>query len=202
MNTTLYLPSQYRQDHDHILSKIQLFLIDEVSRSCRQSIVLLNIAQVHLLNESRGSTLEVVVSRMKLRGSAVRFIVVSATVPNVIDVADWIANRTNDGPATVMEVCFMFYHYEESANPNHLLHRSSARNSDRANFRGLSMAFPGVATRTTSCSQRHLTTSCTVFCNSIATINRSSYSAQRGKVRPSGSRAVVCRSYDWQFKGL
>ncbi|KAH9857195.1 P-loop containing nucleoside triphosphate hydrolase protein [Lenzites betulinus] len=75
------------QDHDHILSKIQLFLIDEV----------------HLLNESRGSTLEVVVSRMKLRGSAVRFIVVSATVPNVIDVADWIANRTNDGPATVKE---------------------------------------------------------------------------------------------------
>ncbi|KAI0822838.1 P-loop containing nucleoside triphosphate hydrolase protein [Trametes gibbosa] len=75
------------QDHDHILSKIQLFLIDEV----------------HLLNESRGSTLEVVVSRMKLRGNAVRFIVVSATVPNVIDVADWIANRANDGPATVKE---------------------------------------------------------------------------------------------------
>ncbi|KAI9069106.1 P-loop containing nucleoside triphosphate hydrolase protein [Trametes sanguinea] len=75
------------QDHSHILSQIQLFLIDEV----------------HLLNESRGSTLEVVVSRMKLRGSSVRFLVVSATVPNIIDVADWIGNRTNDGPALVKE---------------------------------------------------------------------------------------------------
>ncbi|KAI0780632.1 P-loop containing nucleoside triphosphate hydrolase protein [Trametes elegans] len=75
------------QDHCHILSQIQLFLIDEV----------------HLLNESRGSTLEVVVSRMKLRGSAVRFLVVSATVPNVVDVADWIGNRAGDGPAIVKE---------------------------------------------------------------------------------------------------
>lgn len=60
--------------------------------------------QVHLLNESRGSTLEVVVSRMKLRGSAVRFMVVSATVPNVVDVADWIGNCAGNGPATVKEV--------------------------------------------------------------------------------------------------
>ncbi|OSD08552.1 P-loop containing nucleoside triphosphate hydrolase protein [Trametes coccinea BRFM310] len=75
------------QDHSHILSQIQLFLIDEV----------------HLLNESRGSTLEVVVSRMKLRGSSVRFLVVSATVPNIVDVADWIGNRANDGPALVKE---------------------------------------------------------------------------------------------------
>ncbi|KAI0636677.1 P-loop containing nucleoside triphosphate hydrolase protein [Trametes polyzona] len=75
------------QDHDHILSQIQLFLIDEV----------------HLLNESRGSTLEVVVSRMKLRGNDVRFIVVSATVPNVVDVADWVGNRANTGPAVVKE---------------------------------------------------------------------------------------------------
>ncbi|KAI0362446.1 P-loop containing nucleoside triphosphate hydrolase protein [Trametes cingulata] len=75
------------QDHSHILSQIQLFLIDEV----------------HLLNESRGSTLEVVVSRMKLRGNSVRFIVVSATVPNIADVADWIANRDNSGPAIIKE---------------------------------------------------------------------------------------------------
>ncbi|KAI0672919.1 P-loop containing nucleoside triphosphate hydrolase protein [Trametes maxima] len=75
------------QDHDRILSQIQLFLIDEV----------------HLLNESRGSTLEVVVSRMKLRGSAVRFVVVSATVPNIEDVADWIGNHSNNGRAVVRE---------------------------------------------------------------------------------------------------
>ncbi|KAI0664683.1 P-loop containing nucleoside triphosphate hydrolase protein [Cubamyces menziesii] len=75
------------QDHSHILSQIQLFLIDEV----------------HLLNESRGSTLEVVVSRMKLRGAGVRFLVVSATVPNIIDVADWVGSRVNGGSAMVKE---------------------------------------------------------------------------------------------------
>ncbi|KAH9901512.1 P-loop containing nucleoside triphosphate hydrolase protein [Cubamyces lactineus] len=75
------------QDHSHILSQIRLFLIDEV----------------HLLNESRGSTLEVVVSRMKLRGAGVRFLVVSATVPNIMDVADWVGSRANGGPAMVKE---------------------------------------------------------------------------------------------------
>ncbi|KAF8911062.1 Sec63 Brl domain-containing protein [Gymnopilus junonius] len=61
-------------DHEQILSQIQLFLVDEV----------------HILNESRGSTLEVVISRMKFRGSSIRFIVVSATVPNIEDLAKWI----------------------------------------------------------------------------------------------------------------
>ncbi|RPD80369.1 P-loop containing nucleoside triphosphate hydrolase protein [Lentinus tigrinus ALCF2SS1-7] len=75
------------EDHSYILSQIQLFLIDEV----------------HLLNETRGSTLEVVVSRMKLRGRSVRFIVVSATVPNIQDVADWIGNPSRDGTAIVKE---------------------------------------------------------------------------------------------------
>ncbi|TFY71871.1 hypothetical protein EVG20_g1121 [Dentipellis fragilis] len=42
------------RDHDRILSQIQLFLVDEV----------------HILNETRGSTLEVVISRMKARGTA------------------------------------------------------------------------------------------------------------------------------------
>ncbi|KAK7034084.1 ATP-dependent DNA helicase MER3, partial [Paramarasmius palmivorus] len=65
-------------DHTQILSLIQLFLVDEV----------------HILNEPRGSTLEVVVSRMKLRGSSVRFVVVSATVPNIEDIAAWIGSNT------------------------------------------------------------------------------------------------------------
>ncbi|KAI0306724.1 P-loop containing nucleoside triphosphate hydrolase protein, partial [Multifurca ochricompacta] len=69
--------------HSQPLSKIQLFLIDEV----------------HILNELRGSTLEVVVSRMKARGSAMRFVAVSATVPNIDDVARWIASRYSNGAA-------------------------------------------------------------------------------------------------------
>ncbi|KAG2362507.1 hypothetical protein BDR07DRAFT_1451114 [Suillus spraguei] len=64
-------------DHSRILSQIKLFLVDEV----------------HILNESRGSTLEVVVSRMKARGSDVRFLLVSATVPNIEDVASWIGKN-------------------------------------------------------------------------------------------------------------
>ncbi|KAF7311383.1 DEAD/DEAH-box DNA helicase [Mycena kentingensis (nom. inval.)] len=74
-------------DHGHILSRITLFLVDEV----------------HILNETRGSTLEVVISRMKSRGSAVRFVLVSATVPNIEDIAAWIGNQRLDGPATVFE---------------------------------------------------------------------------------------------------
>ncbi|KAH7911400.1 hypothetical protein BJ138DRAFT_1238398 [Hygrophoropsis aurantiaca] len=75
-------------DHSQILSQIQLFLVDEV----------------HILNESRGSTLEVIVSRMKSRGSAVRFILVSATVPNIEDVANWIGNATSaHRPAQVFQ---------------------------------------------------------------------------------------------------
>ncbi|KJA27175.1 hypothetical protein HYPSUDRAFT_75106, partial [Hypholoma sublateritium FD-334 SS-4] len=75
-------------DHEQILSQVVLFLVDEV----------------HILNESRGSTLEVVISRMKLRGSSVRFILVSATVPNIQDVARWIECGTGQSvPARVFE---------------------------------------------------------------------------------------------------
>ncbi|OBZ69133.1 putative ATP-dependent DNA helicase HFM1 [Grifola frondosa] len=66
-----------------ILSQVQLFLIDEASVS--------------------GRTLEVIISRMKTRGSSVRFVVVSATVPNIEDVANWIGDDTSDGSATVMQ---------------------------------------------------------------------------------------------------
>jgi ATP-dependent DNA helicase HFM1/MER3 len=63
-----------------------------------------SIVQVHILNESRGSTLEVVISRMKTRGSAVRFVLVSATVPNIQDIASWIGNKRRNDAATVFEV--------------------------------------------------------------------------------------------------
>lgn len=38
----------------------------------------------------RGATLEVVVSRMKTLGTSTRFVAVSATVPNIEDVAEWL----------------------------------------------------------------------------------------------------------------
>ncbi|KAI0076468.1 P-loop containing nucleoside triphosphate hydrolase protein [Panus rudis PR-1116 ss-1] len=77
-----------RSEHGKILSQIQLFLVDEI----------------HILNESRGSTLEVIVSRMKARGSSVRFIFVSATVPNIDDVAAWVGRGPVGGSAVVKEL--------------------------------------------------------------------------------------------------
>ncbi|KAJ3837994.1 P-loop containing nucleoside triphosphate hydrolase protein [Lentinula raphanica] len=74
-------------DHRQQLTQVQLFLVDEV----------------HILNETRGSTLEVIVSRMKLRGKAVRFVLVSATVPNIQDIASWIGHDAQNGAAQVYE---------------------------------------------------------------------------------------------------
>jgi ATP-dependent DNA helicase HFM1/MER3 len=62
------------QDHFKLLQMVKLFLIDEV----------------HILKESRGATLEAVVSRMKYSGANVRFIALSATVPNSEDIAIWL----------------------------------------------------------------------------------------------------------------
>ena len=61
-------------DHKRLVDYIGLFLIDEV----------------HILKDIRGATLEAVVSRMKTIGGNVRFIALSATVPNSDDIARWL----------------------------------------------------------------------------------------------------------------
>ncbi|VBB80418.1 Putative ATP-dependent DNA helicase [Podospora comata] len=68
------------QDHRRLLQLVELFLIDEV----------------HILKDVRGATLEAVVSRMKTIGTNVRFIALSATVPNSDDIAQWLGrDHTN-----------------------------------------------------------------------------------------------------------
>ncbi|KAK0247544.1 ATP-dependent DNA helicase MER3 [Friedmanniomyces endolithicus] len=62
------------KDHQKLMQMVKLFLIDEV----------------HILKEDRGATLEAVVSRMKSVGSTVRFVALSATVPNSQDIATWL----------------------------------------------------------------------------------------------------------------
>ncbi|KAI5300593.1 Sec63 [Ascosphaera atra] len=62
------------KDHFKLMQLVKLFLIDEV----------------HILRETRGATLEAVVSRMKSMKSMVRFVALSATVPNAEDVASWL----------------------------------------------------------------------------------------------------------------
>ncbi|XP_037537228.1 probable ATP-dependent DNA helicase HFM1 [Nematolebias whitei] len=81
-----------------LLQLVRLFLIDEV----------------HVVKDAtRGATLEVVVSRMKavhtFRTSqnpevdlSMRFVAVSATIPNISDIADWLSNES--GPATYLSM--------------------------------------------------------------------------------------------------
>lgn len=76
-------------DNQHLMNLVSLFLLDEV----------------HMLGEEkRGATLEAVVGRMKARSilnaasggghatGEVRFVAVSATVPNVADIAKWLVD--------------------------------------------------------------------------------------------------------------
>lgn len=68
------------EDHAKLVQMVKLFLIDEV----------------HILKDTRGATLEAVVSRMKSMGTDVRFVALSATVPNSHDIALWLGrDHTN-----------------------------------------------------------------------------------------------------------
>ncbi|OCL09193.1 hypothetical protein AOQ84DRAFT_317365 [Glonium stellatum] len=73
------------KDHEKLMRLVKLFLIDEV----------------HILKDDRGATLEAVVSRMKSVGSDVRFVALSATVPNFEDIATWLGKDSthHDEPA-------------------------------------------------------------------------------------------------------
>ncbi|GAA0138701.1 DNA metabolism protein [Lithospermum erythrorhizon] len=94
------------QDADIILTTPEKF--DAVTRyrinngglSFFSDIALLLIDEVHLLNDPRGAALEAIVSRIKMLSSniefkssplaQVRFLAVSATIPNVDDLAEWL----------------------------------------------------------------------------------------------------------------
>ncbi|PTU18106.1 hypothetical protein P175DRAFT_0560004 [Aspergillus ochraceoroseus IBT 24754] len=84
------------KDHARLMQLVKLFLIDEV----------------HTLKEARGATLEAVVSRMKSIGSTVRFIALSATIPNSEDIATWLGrNSTNQHVPAQRE------HFDEEFRP-------------------------------------------------------------------------------------
>jgi ATP-dependent DNA helicase HFM1/MER3 len=68
------------RDHEKLMRLIKVFLIDEV----------------HILKDDRGATLEAVVSRMKSLGTDVRFVALSATVPNFHDVASWLGKSSSE----------------------------------------------------------------------------------------------------------
>ncbi|KAF1832065.1 ATP-dependent DNA helicase MER3 [Decorospora gaudefroyi] len=68
------------KDHEKLMRLIKVFLIDEV----------------HILKDNRGATLEAVVSRMKTMGTNVRFVALSATVPNFQDIAAWLGKSSSE----------------------------------------------------------------------------------------------------------
>ena len=64
------------------------------------------VDEIHTLKEeTRGATLEVVIGRMKTFsknfGMDIRFIAMSATVPNLVDISQWLSNK--DGSPAVMK---------------------------------------------------------------------------------------------------
>ncbi|KAF2674280.1 P-loop containing nucleoside triphosphate hydrolase protein [Microthyrium microscopicum] len=66
-------------DHAKLMRMVKLFLIDEV----------------HMLKDDRGATLEAVVSRMKSIDADVRFLALSATIPNAEDIALWLGKNSH-----------------------------------------------------------------------------------------------------------
>lgn len=65
------------KDNAKLMNMIKLFLVDEV----------------HILKDTRGATLEAIVSRMKAVGNNLRFIALSATIPNSEDIATWLTRN-------------------------------------------------------------------------------------------------------------
>ncbi|WVW83586.1 hypothetical protein I302_105607 [Kwoniella bestiolae CBS 10118] len=59
---------------------------------------LIMIDEVHILREDRGATLEVVISRMRQSTSDVRIVALSATIPNIDDIARWVGQREAADP--------------------------------------------------------------------------------------------------------
>jgi ATP-dependent DNA helicase HFM1/MER3 len=84
------------KEHIRLMQPVKLFLIDEV----------------HTLKEARGATLEAVVSRMKSIGSNVRFVALSATIPNSEDIATWLGRN-----ATSQHVPAHRAHFGEEFRP-------------------------------------------------------------------------------------
>lgn len=68
------------KEHKDLMALVKALLIDEV----------------HMLKDLRGATLEAVVARMRIIGAGVRFVALSATVPNAGDVAQWLGRNPDE----------------------------------------------------------------------------------------------------------
>jgi len=78
------------KDYERLIRLVKLFLIDEV----------------HMLGDDRGATLEAVISRMKSVSAGVRFIALSATIPNAADIAEWLGKSPDERSEPARLECF------------------------------------------------------------------------------------------------
>lgn len=73
------------EDYSKLFHLVRLILVDEI----------------HTIGENRGATLEVVLTRMNILCTDIRFIAASATIPNITDIADWLKS-SNGKPAKTL----------------------------------------------------------------------------------------------------
>ena len=71
-------------DYSKLVNLVKLLLVDEI----------------HFLREKRGTSLEVVITRMMSMPLSLRIIALSATVPNINDVANWLGKSHNNKEST------------------------------------------------------------------------------------------------------
>ena len=116
---------------------------------------------------------------MKLRGSAVRFIMVSATVPNVQDVAAWVGADREGTPAQVFEVRGSF---NSGVCVCALPTTSLGKNSARAKSHDSCTALNASESRMILFFREPWTLNCSGSYRNILPINQFSSFHRRGKV--------------------
>lgn len=114
---------------------------------------------------------------MKTRGSGVRFVAVSATVPNIDDVAHWIGSRYSNGAAATLQVFSRLFSRICFDCPN-----SSEKSIVPVSSHVLYTAFQEARTRTISCLRILWTFDCFHFFNSTLRTSRSWFSYQLERV--------------------
>ncbi|KAH8730738.1 nucleotide-sugar transporter-domain-containing protein [Phaeosphaeriaceae sp. PMI808] len=117
------------KDHERLMKLVKVFLIDEV----------------HILKEDRGAVLEAVVSRMKSIGTNVRFVALSATVPNFHDVALWLGKNSSESHKPAANQMF-----GEEFRPVKLQKHVCGYNSNSNDFafeKALNAKLPGVISK-------------------------------------------------------
>jgi ATP-dependent DNA helicase HFM1/MER3 len=137
------------KDHEKLMQLVKVFLIDEV----------------HILKEDRGAVLEAVVSRMKSIGTDVRFVALSATIPNFCDIATWLGKSSAEPHLPASNERF-----GEEFRPVKLQKHVCGYNSSSNDFgfdKALDAKLPGIITK--YCEEKPFMIFCATRASCVAT---------------------------------